>query len=147
MLLLQQGFFRGRKGKASRRFSPPEGIFAFATTDEEITGMVADDVSVPLRGFLLLLLGRRQHPSHQGHQRVSVPLRGFLLLLLVVTAAIVLLVVGFSPPEGIFAFATEVWVGGMLEHEFVSVPLRGFLLLLPWAGLPRRPLAAKFQSP
>ena len=38
-----------------RRFSPPEGIFAFATAGMDVVSCPADGVSVPLRGFLLLL--------------------------------------------------------------------------------------------
>ena len=38
----------------------------------------------------------------------------------------------FSPPEGIFAFATrEFSENRPAPEDVVSVPLRGFLLLLP----------------
>ena len=64
-------------------FSPPEGIFAFATRFSA-AGYVTDArclVSVPLRGFLLLLLWRQYHHWRPVALGVSVPLRGFLLLL------------------------------------------------------------------
>ena len=86
-------------------FSPPEGIFAFATGGETCSPVVAPPVSVPLRGFLLLL----QHKLvrlHGADGNVSVPLRGFLLLLRTSQGPLIA-----SPRP-------------------VSVPLRGFLLLL-----------------
>ena len=65
------------------RFSPPEGIFAFATGGyRRSLADAGSPVSVPLRGFLLLLLAE-DHPEHKALiVEVSVPLRGFLLLLL-----------------------------------------------------------------
>ena len=67
--------------------------------------------------------------------RVSVPLRGFLLLLPAqVDANGEVVFECFSPPEGIFAFATPSTNGSISNTTHVSVPLRGFLLLLQYAN-------------
>ena len=87
-------------------------------------------VSVPVRGFLLLLLVCRR-TGRRELLEVSVPVRGFLLLLRRGASGFgKRRRSGFSPREGIFAFATR-------EPDFlketmfpVSVPVRGFLLLL-----------------
>ena len=108
-------------------------------------------VSVPLRGFLLLLLWSITDGivSGLGEDRVSVPLRGFLLLLrCTCTAACCVGCRGFSPREGIFAFATR-RAGGQHGRPAgqVSVPVRGFLLLLlgrTWIGTFQQ---EEFQSP
>ena len=73
---------------------------------EHVLGMMQYNVSVPVRGFLLLLLSPL--PTSCGPSFVSVPVRGFLLLLLVPynTDGKARCGYRFSPREGIFAFAT-----------------------------------------
>ena len=71
----------------SAGFSPPEGIFAFATFLATGERLFENIVSVPLRGFLLLLLAGPHRRNEVGGEK------------------------GFSPPEGIFAFATGGRVG------------------------------------
>ena len=80
----------------------------------------------------MLLLLNLAAAFDQLNAAVSVPLRGFLLLLPPTGSGTTLVRLCFSPPEGIFAFATmrRATPGGLLEAVRVSVPLRGFLLLL-----------------
>ena len=123
-------------------FSPREGIFAFATLQLGAGIGQRQQVSVPVRGFLLLLLVTAGLLAREMRwSKVSVPVRGFLLLLLLLVRLQSLSGdQGFSPREGIFAFATpELRIAGdVFPGREVSVPVRGFLLLLLAAAVSGR---------
>ncbi len=100
-----------RQGCRTFSFSPPKGILPFATVDQNSRSTrCVSRVSVPRRGFCLLLPYEYDESVHISDLIVSVPRRGFCLLLL-----------------GKEAEDFEV---GPPNNRRVSVPRRGFCLLL-----------------
>ena len=118
---------------------------------DEMTPLLTGEtykVSVPVRGFLLLLL-QLDSLFWQSNHRVSVPVRGFLLLLLEIEARLADEEHGFSPREGIFAFAT-----GTFRYRGKTYTKHGFSPregIFAFATRLRRPQhrcrRAQFQSP
>ena len=89
-------------------FSPPKGIHCFSTIPITMgpCEVAYDIVSVPRRGFIVFLRGRR--PSVPNH-----PLK-------------------FQSPEGDSLFFYVCQCGHFLLRYYVSVPRRGFIVFLPW---------------
>ena len=91
-------------------FSPPEGIFAFATDGGPCGERADDGVSVPLRGFLLLLHSTSTDVGDWSWTGCFSPPEGIFAFATnrgSTAARDTLVKAGFSPPEGIFAFATR----------------------------------------
>ena len=133
-------------------FSPREGIFAFATDPHaDPFGQHRGVRFSPREGIFAFATGRRRWRclGLRGYA-VSVPVRGFLLLLPSVMVEEEEFQPRFSPREGIFAFATghpKRWMTTYTWPTASFSPREGIFAFATEAALTNALTAATFQSP